>query len=165
MNITLRLARSAAVALAAALAFAMPAAADSRSTGPIVPLDEPTAPVLAGTSWRFVEVLGVAPPATVEATLEFSADGAVTGSSGCNRFIGRYFSAGTDLSFSDLGSTKMTCKPEVMTVETDVQTALNRTSQAAATEAGGLDLLGSDGTVLARLNPVTPPPPASDERG
>lgn len=166
------MARSAVGALVAALAFATPAAADSgsirsakgdggnASMSPTVPLDEPMAPGLAGTSWRFVEILGVAPPATVEATLEFSAGGAAAGSSGCNRFFGRYSSAGTDLSFSDLGSTKMMCTPEVMAVETAVQTALNRTSHVA----GGLDLLAADGTVLARLDSVTlPPVPAPDE--
>ena len=154
MSAITTMARAAAVVLVAACAFATRAHADDG--GPDVPLDESPAPALAGTSWRFVEIMGEAPPASVEATLELSGDGAATGVSGCNHFVGRYVSAGADLSFPGMASTKMWCQPEVMTVEMAVQTALNRTRHVAAAP-GELDLLASDGTVLARLIPATPP--------
>src|SRR5271166_2554034 len=155
MSVITALPRAAAVVLVAACTFVIPAHADD--DGPDVPLDEPPALALAGTSWRFVEIMGEAPPASVEATLELSGDGAATGVSGCNHFFGRYVSAGADLSFPGMASTKMWCEPEVMTVEMAVQTALNRTSHVAAAP-GELDLLASDSTVLARLvaEPVEP---------
>jgi heat shock protein HslJ len=116
------------------------------------PLDEPSAPALAGTSWRFVEIMGGATPTTVTATLEFSTDGAAEGFSGCNRFSGRYESVGAALTFSGISYTKMWCAAEVMKVEHGVQTALRRTSNVSA-PPGELDLVASDGTVLARLIP------------
>ncbi len=126
-----------------------------RSARPaIAPLDDPVMPGIAGTSWRFVEIMGATPPATVQPTLELSADGAAKGNSGCNDFSGRYVSAGADLTFSDIAYTKMLCAAEVMTVERAVQSALTRTSRMA-TAPGELDLVAPDGTVLARLAAVT----------
>src|SRR5664279_2864359 len=114
MDFIVRVARSAAVALAAVLVFATPIPAAGEPGGDnsrdvVVPLDAPATPVVAGTSWRFIEILGVAPPATVGPMLEFSADGAATGSTGCNEFSGRYVSAGANLSFSGMTYTKMMC--------------------------------------------------------
>lgn len=117
----------------------------------------PTAPVLADTAWRFVEIAGTATPAGIEPTLAFAAGGAVTGSTGCNDFDGRYDSAGGDLTFSDLSYTKMACEWEITQTEIAVQTALDRTRRVT-TPPGELQLLGSEGTVLARLVPMTPPP-------
>ena len=148
--------RSAAVVIAASLAVAIPAAAD---TGP----DAPTPPTLSGTSWRFVEILGAAPLANLETALDFAADGAVTGLSGCNSFVGRYTAGGDGLSFSDIGYTKMWCGPDVMTTELAVQKVLRRTSAMAITPVE-LDLRDPDGVVLARLAPATTtsaPPAAS----
>jgi heat shock protein HslJ len=111
---------------------------------------EAPAPVLAETSWRFVEVLGVPVPATIEATLAFAADGTASGVSGCNRFTATYTAADADLAFSAVGSTKMMCEPERMTVEMSIQNALSHTRHAAEAE-GELRLMASDGSVLARL--------------
>jgi heat shock protein HslJ len=108
------------------------------------------APVLAETSWRFVEVLGAPVPATIEATLAFAADGTASGASGCNRFSATYTAADADLAFSAFSTTKMMCEPERMTVEMSLQNALAHTRYAAEAE-GELRLLASDGSVLARL--------------
>lgn len=116
--------------------------------------EEPVTSPIAGSSWRFVEIMGTPTPEAVQPTLQLSVDGAAAGDTGCNQFTGRYVSAGADLSFSDLGYTKMMCRPEVMAVERAVQSALMRTSRMA-TSPGELDLIASDGTVLARLTAVT----------
>lgn len=108
------------------------------------------APVLAGTSWRFTEVLGVAVPAAIEATLAFAADGTAAGESGCNRFTTTYTAGDAGLVFGDLGSTKMMCEPERMTVEMSIQNALSHARKAAAVDTE-LRLLATDGSVLARL--------------
>lgn len=115
---------------------------------------QPVTSAIAGTSWRFVEVMGVSPPEFVQPTLQLSVDGAATGDTGCNQFFGGYVSAGLELSFVDLGYTKMMCAPAVMTVEMTVQDALARTSRMS-TARDELDLIDSDGTVLARLTAVT----------
>lgn len=115
---------------------------------------DPVTPEIGGTSWRFVEVMGAVPPDAVRPTLDLSVDGAATGDTGCNQFVGRYVHVAADLSFSDLAYTKMFCGPDVMRVERAVQTALKRTNRTA-TPPGELDLVDSDGTVLARLTPLT----------
>ena len=135
------------VAVAVGLACAAPAASDPPPG---------TAPLeLADTTWRFVEILGAAPPSTAEATLGFFNDGTATGRAGCNFFYGRYDVVDGALSLADLGYTKMACAPELMVTETAVQAALNRTSGGTITAVGELHLLASDGTLLARLVPVT----------
>jgi len=59
MSVITALARAAAVVLVAACTFVIPARADDG--GPDVPLDQSPVPVLAGTSWRFVEIMGEVP--------------------------------------------------------------------------------------------------------
>ncbi len=144
MGLIVRLVHSVAVALAIGLTLASPAASDPP------PVDQPGPPELADTAWRFVEILGAAPPSAVEPTLALFADGRAAGRAGCNLFSGRYAVDG-GLTFSDLGYTKMACAPEVMATETAVQTALNRTTNGIVTPVGELHLVGSDGFLLARL--------------
>lgn len=146
MHVIVRFMRAAVVALVVGVACAAPAASDPPPA---------TAPLeLVDTAWRFVEVLGAAPPGTAEATLGLFADGTTTGRSGCNLFYGRYVVVDGGLTFTDLGYTKMACAPELMMTETAVQAALNRTSAGTITPVGELHLLASDGTLLARLVPV-----------
>lgn len=121
--------------------------------GPAEAEDPVTSPI-AGSSWRFAEIMGVAPPKSVQPTLQLSVDGAATGDTGCNQFSGHYVSVGPELSFSDLSYTKMSCGAEAMRVERTVQAALTRTS-SMTTPPGELDLVASDGTVLARLTAAT----------
>ena len=66
-----------AAVIAAAITWAPAASADP--------------PGIAGTSWRFVEVMGATPPATVQPTLQLSADGAAKGNSGCTASPGTTF--------------------------------------------------------------------------
>ena len=143
MHVIVRFVRAAVVALVVGVACAAPAASDPPPG---------TAPLeLAYTAWRFVEVLGAAPPSTAEATLGLFADGTATGRSGCNLFYGRYVVVDGGLTFAGLGYTKMACAPELMMTETAVQAALDRTSAGTVTAVGELHLLASDGTLLARL--------------
>ena len=117
--------------------------------------DQPASLQLAGTAWRFAEILGAPTPDTVDATLELSADGTAAGRTGCNDFNGRYAVDGNHLAFTGLGYTKMACAAEPMATERAVQTVLNRTSGATST-ADELRLVAEDGTLLARLVPMTP---------
>ncbi|MFV8317819.1 META domain-containing protein [Mycobacterium sp. 23] len=137
-------------AFSCAVAVGMPAQSRSTITLP----QDPPPSMIAGTSWRFVEIMGAATPTAVQPTLAFSADGVATGDTGCNQFSGRFVSSGTDLSFSDLSYTKMMCGPDVMAVEMAVQQTLERSSRMAS-PPGGLELFASDGTLLARLTAAT----------
>lgn len=60
----------------------------------------------------------------VKPSLLIAADGAVSGSAGCNRMMGTAQIAGTDVTFA-IGTTKMMCDPQVMEVEQQVLTALD----------------------------------------
>ncbi len=125
------------------------------STGQTPPSDQPAPLELAGTAWRFVEILGAPTPSSVDATLELSADGTAAGRTGCNDFQGRYAAADGGLTFTGLGYTKKACAPELMPTDMAVHTVLNRTTGGTAT-GDELHLVASDGTLLARLVPMTP---------
>lgn len=76
-------------------------------------------------------------------SLEFNADGTVSGSDGCNRLSGSWTENGGVISFGPLASTKMACEgsdpwlvdPASATVKGDVLTV----SDSAGTEIGTLD--------------------------
>ncbi len=90
------------------------------SDGPGVP--DPDAVVsLAGTEWVLqafgpedTEELAVSPTITVT----FGADSTFAGSSGCNRYFGRFLTPGGDsLALGQTGSTRMACPEPAMTQE------------------------------------------------
>ncbi len=51
-------------------------------------MSQPANPAITGTQWRVVELDGQAVPTDVRATLAIADDGRVSGSDGCNRFVG-----------------------------------------------------------------------------
>ena len=96
-------------------------------------------------------------------SLSVATNGTVEGFSGCSHFFGHFAGGvGDDLSFSDIGYTKMWCGPEIMATETAVQQVLRNTSHMAITPVE-LDLRDSDGRVLARLaSAMALPSPPND---
>lgn len=133
------------VAIVLAVMSAGPASADD---GP------PGTAGLAATSWRFVDAMDVAAPPDARVTLQFGADGAVSGSAGCNRYFGHYTAGVADeISFSQLGVTQMWCGPDLMALESAVLDAINSTGRVVA-NADRLELLAADGAVLAHLVPL-----------
>jgi len=73
----------------------------------------------------------------------------VSGSSGCNRLMGRYEAEDGSLTFSGLATTRMAC-PAAMDLERRFLTALRATSTAEITQQR-LELFDDDGRLLARL--------------
>lgn len=61
---------------------------------------------------------------TVQMVIEIAADGAVTGSGGCNRINGRATVNEARISFSPMNSTRMACAPEIMDQESKFLSAL-----------------------------------------
>jgi heat shock protein HslJ len=74
-------------------------------------------PGLSGTKWILTEFNGAAPITDHIPTLEFGADGQVTGDSSCNQYFGSYTIDGETLNFGQLGSTMMGCEEPVMQQE------------------------------------------------
>lgn len=121
----------------------------------------PTQVGLEAVDWRLTDVLEeggdllhVDPQ--VLATATFS-DGRVTGSTGCNRYVGTFTLDGGSMRLSGIASTLMACPPPSSTVEAAFLMALDHV-EAFDLTAEGLDLQSTDGTVLLRFvpRPATP---------
>jgi heat shock protein HslJ len=80
-----------------------------------------SANAIAG-SWRLVSIsessapTPMVPPQTPELTADF-AGGRITGSGGCNRFMGGYTTKANQLSIDPLASTRKACEQALMTQE------------------------------------------------
>lgn len=72
---------------------------------------------LRGSAWRLDDLGGAGILESVEATLEFSEDGKVSGSGSCNRFFGSAEISGQSIKLGPLGSTRMSCVEAVMNQE------------------------------------------------
>lgn len=80
---------------------------------------------LAGTRWSLAELGNTADLAGIVPTIEFGADGAVSGFAGCNTFGGTYTTDGDKLTMGPLASTKIGCERPASAVETEVFAALS----------------------------------------
>ncbi len=83
-------------------------------TTPFVPALPVKEPDLPETSWEGALIFtadGTGSPviAGTRVLVQFSGDGTVTGSSGCNQFSGKFSSGGGKLAISGMGITKMHC--------------------------------------------------------
>ncbi len=68
-------------------------------------------------------------------TLTFEDEGAIAGTSACNSYFGGYTIDGTDISFTDMGSTQMACEPaEVMDSESMYFDAMSKVDSFTATD-------------------------------
>jgi heat shock protein HslJ len=122
--------------------------------------DEEVPPVplpLVGTAWTLTTIASGDAVSSVlngtEITAEFTADGTVSGTAGCNRYSGSYTRMDDQLSFSALASTKMACADDVMAQESAFFASMERVAsyaidgaQLSVFDASGALLLGFDGT-------------------
>lgn len=88
-------------------------------------------------------------------TIEFTPDGQVSGSSGCNTFSGTYQLDGTNLTVGPLASTRMACDEPLMTQETQFLTAL-QTPSTVETSGANVTLRDANGAMQVGLSPQTP---------
>lgn len=107
-------------------------------------------PTTAQGAWVAEEIGGAAVAEGVATTLEVGADGAVSGSGGCNRFRGRAELGAGTIAFSPLASTRMACPGPAMEQEGRFFAAL-AAARRFRIEGGRLVLSAEDGSVLARL--------------
>ena len=106
------------------------------------PAGEPIAD-LAGTSWILADMGGTADLARLVPTLEFGADGTVSGFAGCNTFTGSYTLSGYALTLGPLATTRIGCQRPASAVEAEYLTALSGTTTWAAGDDGQLVLGGA----------------------
>lgn len=86
---------------------------------------------MVGIYWQAVEIEGQ--PVTLEASkqephLVFTAEGRVSGATGCNRLTGSYEHHGSSLHFKPLATTKMACPPPLAGLEQSFLQALAATT-------------------------------------
>lgn len=84
------------------------------------------------------------------ATLTFSEDGNISGSTSCNRYFGEYQRQGNRLSFMSLGSTRMACAPSLMNQEQRFLNALQAAERFSVDSTGALIIEGQGHRILAR---------------
>jgi heat shock protein HslJ len=92
-------------------------------------------------------------------TLEFSNDGRITGSAGCNHYFAGYGMKGTTITIGQAGSTEMYC---AVTGVMDQESAyLALLSRAASVTAGNdrLTLADAKGTTILSFTRIVPPAP------
>lgn len=111
-----------------------------------------TAPLLAQT-WTAIEIGGLA-VAPDESSFSIGPDLRVGGRGFCNSYFSQAALDGARLSLAPVASTKMACSESVMAQEAVFFSALAATRGWRIAEAR-LELLGSDGDVLMRLQPAT----------
>lgn len=99
---------AASLAFAAALALAACATAD--------PPADPAVHLL-GASWTVEDLDGRGVVDSAAATLQFSADGRLTGRGSCNSYGGSYIASGETLSVGALATTKRACAEALMRQE------------------------------------------------
>ncbi|WP_416666533.1 META domain-containing protein [Egbenema bharatensis] len=94
-------------------------------------------------NWRLVSITESAtptpmvPPQTTELTADFSGD-RITGSGGCNRFMGGFTTAGEQLNVGPLATTFMACEAAVMDQEMRYLAALQGAQRYEVDDQGQL---------------------------
>jgi heat shock protein HslJ len=110
--------------------------------------------VLEGPNWRLTSIVSGAtvssPLAGTMVNAEFSTDGTVVGSAGCNRYHGPFTGATDAFSIGPLATTKMMCADDVMAQEQAFLTAMGEV--AGYTIAGAtLTLVDAGGQPALRF--------------
>ncbi len=103
---------------------------------------------LADTNWTLTELGGAAPAASEKAAgMSFDNAGGVSGSTGCNSFFGPYTLSGQNITFGDLGSTRMACPEPLMQQEQTFFNLMRAVTSYTITDTT-LTLLTTDGQSL-----------------
>lgn len=73
---------------------------------------------LLGHEWLVEDIAAGGVIDYARTTIEFGADGRVSGDTGCNRYFASFQTEGAKLQISDAGATRRACPPAVMDQET-----------------------------------------------
>ena len=105
---------------------------------------------IEGKDWLAEDILGGGVIDDAQTTLTVTADGAASGSGGCNRYFSKASISGRNISFAEIGSTYMQCPPALMNQERKFLDVLSKT-RSYKMETGKLVLIGENGDELASL--------------
>ena len=107
---------------------------------------------LRSGEWTVVRLNGAEVPKGARATLNFGANGALTGRSFCNSYVGTYALAGGSLSLSPKATTLMACPNDIANLEKLFLDLLRVVQRYEMSEFGTLTLRTSDlRTITASL--------------
>lgn len=100
----------------------------------------------AGTTWKVTAMGGVAIVSGSEPEITFKEGGELAGTTGCNRFFGKYTQSGGVLTTSGLGMTKMACPGPRMAQEAAFTGIMSGETNVSLEEPGGkLKVTGANG--------------------
>ena len=104
---------------------------------------------LVGREWRIEDVEGMGVIDFSHATLDFAADGLLSGSATCNRLIGSYEAEGDAITIQPSGATMMACPEALMLQEQRILDLLPKIERFVIDETGALILIAADGRTIA----------------
>lgn len=121
---------------------------------------DPQSSTLAGTSWRATAVnngrgavQGLLSGSTI--TLAFDDQGRISGSSGCNRYTGRYTVSDATLRLSPAASTRLACPDDRLAAQEDAYLKALGTVSTLRMEANRLELRTATGALAASFERAT----------
>lgn len=110
---------------------------------------------LSGTGWALSALNGALPVTGTAITLQFGADGTVSGTDGCNQFNTTFTHDGSNLTIAQSGATtQMACPEPVMAQATDFMAALTAADSFTLDE-DSLSLLSAGQTTLTFVDQST----------
>ena len=105
---------------------------------------------LAGSEWRPTELDGIDVPSGSEIFVRFGGKNKIEGHGGCNRFLGAYKLAGSNIAIGPLATTRMACPEPIMEREARFLRALENSRQFMRNRID-LSLTDNAGMIIARL--------------
>lgn len=115
-------------------------------------------------SWQVKDLPGVTLVPEHEPIATFNADGSINGNTGCNTFGSQVTRTAAGISIGNSFMTRIGCEEERHAVEAAFLAALESTTSFEIVDES-LTLLDDDGTTLATLELLDPPPQAVDVIG
>lgn len=106
------------------------------------------ASLLQGAEWTVLELAGAPTLPGSKLTLQFGADGRVSGKASCNRFSSKYSLTGEGLSIAPAATTRMMCDAPLMEQERKFLEALAGVRGFSIAADGALLLLAGDGSAV-----------------
>jgi heat shock protein HslJ len=127
---------------------------------------KPTVPSdlrLNGTRWTLTDYTSDGTPRQLidgsTVTLEFSDDGRITGSAGCNHYFAGYGMKGTAITIGQAGSTEMYCAAAGVMDQESAYLALLRNASSVTVGSDRLTLADAQGTPILSFTRIVPPAP------
>jgi len=118
---------------------------------------------LDGTRWALTGYLSsgifTAPLNGTTVTLEFSKEGSITGSAGCNHYFASYKMKGTKITIGQAGSTMMYCGGEGVMEQESAYLALLTQAASAMSVNDRLTFADAQGTTILSFARIVPPVP------